>query len=528
MFNMIFHEPSFFFYLILSIVLSILAVVFLRREKRLFLSMLSENTSQRKRGKRVFEIVLFITLGFAFLVGMRGRISHKSTIQIGTAYFSNDPFLNQIGLNPVYTFVFSIVKDLGEKDKVQLVDADIAMAFVSSALGASSDRSSSFSPISRYENSDGTPPTHANVIFIIMESMGSFKLGQYSGPQNLTPNLNNLISKSLYFDSIYTAGIHTYNGIYSTLFSFPALYDQQPLEELLDLSHGGIAQTLKEEGYSTMYFTTHDPQFDNVEGFLRANGYDNVFSEFDYPSEWVQSTNGVPDHKMFEFAIPTLNSFANKGGSFFAVFMTSSDHKPYIIPQNIDFEPRSKTIGDQITEYADWSIGQFIKNASAQVWFDNTVFVLIGDHGVNMGHTYDMPLSYHHSPLIIYSPSLLPNPDTLHNLGGQIDVSPTVLGILNIPFENNTMGINLLHHSRPFMYFCTDDKIGCLDNEYYLIVRPGDVETLYRYEMLSTKNYIDEYPDRADRMKQYAYSMMQATQELIDQNKLGDQKNKPE
>lgn len=100
-----------------------------------------------------------------------------------------------------------------------------------------------------------------------------------------------------------------------------------------------------------------------------ANGFDRVYSELDYPSEWIQSTNGVADHKMFEYAIPQLDKMAAENKPFLSVFMTTSDHGPYIIPKEINFIPKSKELKDQIVEYADWSIEQFINNAKQNPGF---------------------------------------------------------------------------------------------------------------------------------------------------------------
>ena len=79
------------------------------------------------------------------------------------------------------------------------------------------------------------------------------------------------------------------------------------------------------------------------------------------------------------------------------------------------------------------------------------------------------------------------------------------------------MGINLFKNKRPFMYFCADDKIGCLDKEYYLIIRPENNESLYRYENLETDNYIDSFKSKSDSMKRYMFSMMQTTEERMRQ-----------
>ncbi|MFC2100254.1 LTA synthase family protein [Bacteroidota bacterium] len=517
MLGMIFSEPSFYIYFIVFVIIIVLFTWLLFRERKKFHNELSKKSFVANKWNIPIKILSFLIVGTLLMVGIRGRLNKKSPIRVGTAYFCNNQMLNKLALNPVFCFGYSLKSEMKEQNKIDLMNEEQAVQLAASFLSLPENDTVSSFVIAEWNKKNGSGIINNNVVIIIMESMGSYKLGKYDGPKNLTPNLNRIISNSLYFDNIYTAGIHTFTGIYSTLFSFPTLFTQQPLKERMDVPHNGIAKVLKNQGYATLFFTTHDSQFDNVGGFLKANGYDHIYSDLDYPNEWILSTNGVPDHKMFEYAIPVLNKISEKGQRFFTAFMTTSDHAPLIIPENIEFEPFSDNIDQQIIEYADWSIGYFIKLASKQEWFNNTTFVLIADHGLTVGYTYDLPLSYFHTPLIVYTPSSPQICDTLHNLGGQIDVAPTILGLLNVPYENNTMGINLFKNKRPFMYFCSDDKIGCLDNEYYLIIRPENMETLYRYEHLKTENYIDSFTMKVDSMKQYTYSMMQATQAIMNQ-----------
>jgi phosphoglycerol transferase MdoB-like AlkP superfamily enzyme len=287
----------------------------------------------------------------------------------------------------------------------------------------------------------------------------------------------------------------------------------------------GFSNILKE--YESVYFTTHDDQFDNAGGFLIANGFKYIISQKDYPSAMVLSTLGVPDHSMFEYSIQKLNELSRSGKPFFSVFMTASDHGPYIIPPDIDFKPKNNDKQKQIVEYADWSIKRFLQLASAQDWFRNTVFAFIADHGAyspvttHTPVTYDMPLSYHHTPLIIYAPYIITQPRQFDCLGGQIDVFPTVMGILNFPYINNTFGIDLLREKRPYMYFSADDKIGCLDRDFFYVFRTNGIETLYKYRDSDTKNYIMQYKSAADSMKAYAFSMLQSAQWITENNKTG-------
>ena len=111
--------------------------------------------------------------------------------------------------------------------------------------------------------------------------------------------------------------------------------------------------------------------------------------------------------------------------------------------------------------------------ASRQPWYENTIFVFLADHGKLVGSPKsDMPLTYHHIPLIIYEPGQ--SPRKLEVLGGQIDVGPTILGMLGISYINNMFGIDLFRQNRSCILFTSDDAIGSMDRDYFYIYRPGD------------------------------------------------------
>jgi phosphoglycerol transferase MdoB-like AlkP superfamily enzyme len=401
------------------------------------------------------------------------------------------------------------------------MDDELAVKKVQEYLRVNPEESRFYdSPIARLIKTEGEP-VKANVIVVIMESMSAEKMSRYGNPHNLTPNLENLAKQSLIFDNIYTSGIHTSNGIFSTLFSFAAIFKQHPLKPVSMLAYAGLPMVLRQEGYRTIFFITHDEQFDNMGGFLRANGFEEIVSQKDYSPDRILSSLGVPDHYLFESSIPRINELYKSNQPFLAVYLTVSDHVPYIIPGDIPFKPKRKDKRERIVEYADWSIGRFIDLASQQEWFENTLFVFIADHGANLNPLYEMPLSYFHTPLIFYSPSLIPGHRTVAKIGGQIDVFPTIMGLLNISYVNNTLGIDLLKENRPYIYFCSDDKLGCLCDDYFLSIRDGGGESLYDYKNQDPKNRLKSKKEKVERMKDYLYSMMQATQWLIKNGKVG-------
>ena len=361
-------------------------------------------------------------------------------------------------------------------------------------------------------------------MLVIMESMSAAKMGRFGNTDNLTPFLDSIANQGYSFDNIYSAGTHTFNGIYSTLFSFPALFTKHPMKGVEILKYHGMGSVLKQLGYSTTYFTTHDDQFDNVGGFLRGNDYEQIISEQDYPAEKVESTLGVPDDYLFEFAIPKLNELHQKSKPFFVAMMTASDHGPYIVPHY--FTPKQTDVKKQIVEYADWSIQKFIELASKQTWFKNTLFVFIADHGAFMDAKFDVPLSYNHVPFIIYASELIKTPQAFEQFGGQIDVFPTLMNLVQLPYTNNTLGVDLFTHQRPYTYFCNDDKLAVIDNEYLFVYRKNSESSLYRYPNKDTKNYIENFTTQAERMKNYGFSQIQAAQYLIENKKINAVKNK--
>jgi phosphoglycerol transferase MdoB-like AlkP superfamily enzyme len=275
----------------------------------------------------------------------------------------------------------------------------------------------------------------------------------------------------------------------------------------------GLSYSLKQHGYQTAFFTTHDGQFDNMAGFLRGNYFDKIITDADYPADKNLGSLGVPDDYMFEYGLPLMNEMAASQKPFLAVYLTASDHGPYVVPDY--FHPRNKDIKQQIVEYADWSLRKLIELSVDQPWFDSTIFVFVADHGSWLGSSYDMPLSYHHSPLIYYSPSLI-QPQRIDKIGGQIDAFPTLMGLLNLPYVNNSFGIDLLKEDRPYIYFSSDFKYGMINDSLYLILGKDHDQKLHRYKHHETEDVSSRSPDEISVMKRYAQSHMQASQAIRD------------
>ena len=186
------------------------------------------------------------------------------------------------------------------------------------------------------------------------------------------------------------------------------------------------------------------------------------------------------------------------------------------------FHPHSDVLEEQIVEYADWSIRQFMQAAEKQPWFDNTIFVFLGDHGKMVGTPEcEMPQSYNHIPLMIYGKDI--KPGVYDGFGGQVDVSPTLLGLLNISYLQNNFGVNLLEEERPCMFFTADNLIGERDSVNMFIYSP-DRQQEFKYKLeegkLRAATGTDEEAFR--NLKDYCFSMLQSTESLVKEHKTLD------
>ena len=501
--KMIFTDKTNFVFIFILLILLAILVFYYKQVLKKFSSVNICKMSYLK-----LSIVNLLLIAFIFL-GIRGRIAIKSPIRVGTAFFSDYSFINKLGLNPSFTLIKSALSKNKKRD-IHLIDEEFAIGYLKQNLNSTDENF----PLAREVKYDGEEHKY-NVVLVIIESMTAENLAKYGGKPKLTPFLNSIMDKSLVFNNFYSAGIHTYNGIYSCLTSFPTVLKKHSMKGVIIPKYNGISNVLKSKGYSTMFFINHDSEFDNVGGFVKNNDFDEVISQKDYPSNKVVSSLGVGDDFLFEFSIDKINQ---RQKPFFSCFMTASNHGPYKIPEYANFIPKSKEIKSQLIEYTDWSLEKFITLAQKEPWFENTIFVFTGDHGKGDNTPYGISFAYHRVPLVVYAPKII-KPKEVNSLCGQIDILPIVMNLLNSSYTNNTYGKDILSEERKYIYFTNNENIACLNEDFLYIFGKNIQEGLYKYKELDTKNYILEKPKLATDMKDYVFSMLQSSQWMIKNKK---------
>ena len=474
-------------------------------------------------------IVLSATTGLC-VFGIRGRTGYNP-IKISQAYYCDDAFLNQLGINPAFNLLTSALDDMRKENReLHLMPYPEAITLARQSLGISG-KCDSLHVLRRYINNSRNNPTSnqqvtsqkRNVVVILMESMSANFLQTFGQQQRLTPTLDSLYNHSLAFMNCYSAGIHTNHGMTAALYSFPALMFRNLMKGTVTPHRDGIPTVLHNEGYRTMFFMTHEAQYDNMKAFFATNGYDDIYSQEDYPKKEVVNAVGVSDYFLSGYALDRINRYAaaNKQAAqhrkanekpFFATLLTISNHPPYVIPEW--FKPKSKDKETQIVEYADWSIGDFLRQARRQAWYRNTVFVVMADHGKIVGKVSgELPQSYNHIPLLIFGAGVPTG--KVEKLATQVDVMPTLLSLLGTSYRYDGFGIDQMTTERPLVFYSADNQIVARSRDMCYIYEPKTGKSFY-YRATPGWGLREVKPSKEfTPLRRYVFSMIQTAQYML-------------
>ncbi|MBN1212070.1 MAG: sulfatase-like hydrolase/transferase [candidate division Zixibacteria bacterium] len=455
-----------------------------------------------------------------FIYGSVGRTGTDAPMRWGAAYFSEYDYANLLALNPTYTLVRDLFYDAGSKEQVKKLVADMTIPGaddeVRELLGLPPDsaglRSRIVRPV-RFTPSDSNPP---NVIFIIMESLSSHKIDVLDNkyPWRLSPCFDSLAEKSILFTNFYSNGMHTYCGLISAIYGSPHLFSKIIIKQVSGENHfWGLPSILKQHGYETHFFSTQDPHFDNMMGFMKANGFMYYYSIYDYDQSQKLSHLGVPDHIMFDSAFAKLGRL--EGRPFLATLLTTSNHGPWKIP-DVPFERIPDTAFEaerqNAFKYADWALGRFIDKLENDPYFDNTLVVVTGDHGFFYNPTSDLDLSFFQVPLLIHRVGWNgEHGRRLPRLGSQLDIPATVMGQVRLDYNNYTFGHDLLDTTAnvtDFVHTTEWYKVGYIEGDYYLIVRLDGPASLFKLPD-RTDDIAAEHPEIVEDYKKKALSIYQ-------------------
>ena len=298
--------------------------------------------------------------------------------------------------------------------------------------------------------------TKKNVVVLIVESFGreyigalnkTLENGRYKG---YTPCVDSLIAKSITFTHSYCNGRKSIDGMPSILSSIPMFVEPFFLTPASMNQVSGIAALLSGEGYQTAFFHGAQRGSMGFQAFSRATGFQEYYGREDYNEDKRFGGDKDFDGMWAIWDEPFLQYYATKMSEMKEPFMTAvftaSSHHPYVVPdQYKDVYPEEGIIIHKCIRYTDMAIGKFFERASRESWFKNTIFVLTSDHTNLSDHAfYQTDLGGFCSPIVIYDPSAGVG-EMQDKIAQQIDILPTVMGMLHYPKPYFAFGIDLLN-----------------------------------------------------------------------------------
>ena len=297
-----------------------------------------------------------------------------------------------------------------------------------------------------------------NVVVLIVESFGreyigalnkTLENGQYRG---YTPYVDSLIAKSVTFSHTYCNGRKSIDGMPSILSSIPMFVEPFFLTPASMNHVSGIASILAAEGYQTAFFHGAQRGSMGFQAFSRATGFQDYYGREDYDADTRFGGDEDFDGMWAIWDEPFLQYYATKMSEMKEPFMTAvftaSSHHPYVIPEKYKAQyPEEGIIIHKCIRYTDMAIGKFFEKASREPWFNNTIFVLTSDHTNLSDHAfYETDLGGFCSPIIIYEPGNAEHqPEIQDKIAQQIDILPTIMGMLHYPKPYFGFGIDVLN-----------------------------------------------------------------------------------
>ena len=441
----------------------------------------------QKTALAVFTIIIIFS-------GLMAKVSWYP-LRWSDAFFSTHAFSAQLSSNPVIYFS-NTLKNVAETYDIEA--ARQAYPDMVDYLAVQHPQQQSDSDdlnYDRFHDFSQAEQVKTNVIVVILESFASYKTSLSNNPLDPTPNIAMLADQGYYFKNFYTPSTGTARSIWTFTTGLPDIEkNKTSSRNPLIVDQHTIINAFKD--HKKLYFLGGSASWANVRGLLSSNIPNlDLYEEGSYDSPDIDVW-GISDLSLFREANARLTKTAQP---FFAVIQTSGNHRPYTIPEdNEGFEMwTDENLSGDIQSYGfasleelnsfrfmDHSIGHFIKIAKKAPYFENTLFVFFGDHGIHApagDHTpaYEEQLKLQglHVPLVLYGKSVISNARVFDIIASEVDVLPTIASLTGTSYLNTTLGRDLTDDTfNDSRYAFTiehgsDRTIGLLSDDYYLLMQ---------------------------------------------------------
>ena len=437
------------------------------------------------------KVVSVIVGGTIYLFSLWGTFAQYALFW-SDAFFSRDPFVSALALNPVLYFY--------DTSNFSEADFDIEKVreyypTISNWLGVAEPDQDNMN-FTREIIPDKKIEPPPNIVIIFMESVGLNRMRLMGNPFDTTPTLDQLAKNGLFFPNFYVPWVSTSRSVFTMVTGIPdvARTKTSSRNPLIRDQYSIISEFVDHDKY---YLIGGSASWANIRSLITYNLKDMELLELGDFNRPRVDVWGISDLDLLREA-HDLFSKRDSEKPFFAIVQTAANHRPYSIPEdnagfiikNQDEQVLQKAGFNSLDQYnamrfLDHSIGRFMEMANTADYFKNTIFVLFGDHGNADPQAEHMPaddyalrLRSYNVPFIIYAPGLGMDHRRIETVCGLPDLMPTIAGLSRIDYTNKTLGRDVLKNENG-MAFVVNKKIspssyGVLDSDYYLrIFRNG-------------------------------------------------------
>lgn len=349
-------------------------------------------------------------------------------------------------------------------------------------------------------------PQFRNVILVTIESLSASFMTHFGNTQHLTPNLDRIADQGILFTSLLATGTRTVRGLEAVTLSVPPTPGQSIVHRPGHDNMFSIGSVFRDHGYDVRFMYGGDGRFDNMNAFFKANGYRIIdqnqlsSSEITFANAW-----GMCDEDLFAKVVKESDQSFAAGTHFFTHVMTVSNHRPYtyplgkISPPHADNPHAFGPLGDYIEQtreagvkYTDYAIGKFIDEARTKPWFKDTLFVFVADHTASAAGKVEVDPNGYHIPAIFYAPDFV-SPRKLSTLASQIDIAPSILGLLKISYRSRFVGEDQIN-GRPVAraLISNYEKVALVRDDKVVILGPRRDVREYDHGRLAAAADIDQ------------------------------------
>ena len=430
--------------------------------------------------QKLTELIIYILCIPLMVIGIRGGVS-ESTTNTGQVFFSQQLFLNHSAVNPVFSFLSSF--EHGEDDyyhynyfEPEEMDGILKGVYTTESVGIDTLLTTQ----------------HPNVIVILLESCGAV-FTELGGHPETMPRFSQIANEGICFTQCYGNSWRTDRGTVCTLSGWPS-FPNVSVMKMPDKSQTmpSIAKTLKQANYQTHYLYGGDINFTNMRGYLIATGWDHLTSMDDYPKSQVTSKWGVADDVTFETVYQMATTIQQP---YLIGFSTLSSHEPWEVPVS--------QFDDEIQNafyYLDQCIGTFIDKLKQSPVWDNTLVVMLPDHGIQYQQLDETKPLRNLIP-VVWTGGVVKAPKRIDKICNQSDLAATLLGQLGKSHDDFTFSRDVL--SSTYRY---PMAVHNYNNAQSMIDSTGFI--LYDFD---AARFIKRDSKDADRMLKVSKAILQKT-----------------